>query len=235
MDQEPSQSDTPVQPARGGILLAGPPASGKRTVALALSSLRRGYAHVSALTTATQPVLSAVPTSQRYLDDLSSWAQLFYEFRVEGARYVYDRERLDRLRGQGRLPVVCVEDIDALSAFERESGDWLPVLVWCPREHARDRLTLRRAISERSAIITRSWTRRWDQSFKELYQDGQRFTMTLRTDRSDAVEIARIVHLAAQAHALAAAGPSSGQPAGEDGPVPDPAGAQSPGSNQGAS
>ena len=201
MDQPSSPSDTKVEPTRGGVLLAGPPASGKRTVAFALSTLRRSYGHVPALTAATHPAMGAEQTSQKYLDELRSWAQLFYEFTVERARYVYDRERLDTLRAQGRVPVVCIEDIDALSAFEREPDDWLTVILRCPRDHARDRLTRGHSAAGRAAIITRSWTRRWERSIKALERGTQRFTMTLRSDRLDAVEIARIVHIAAQASA----------------------------------
>ncbi|MEU6698957.1 hypothetical protein [Pseudonocardia sp. NPDC046786] len=153
--------------------------------------------------------MGAEQTSQKHLDELRSWAQLFYEFTVERARYGYDRERLNTLRGQGHIPVVCVENIDALSAFQRESDDWLTVLLRCPRDHAQDRLTRGRSATERAAIITRSWRRRWDRSVKALEQGAQRFTMTLRSDRLDAVEIARIVHLAAQASVRADGSPST--------------------------
>jgi hypothetical protein len=202
MDQPPTTLVAGSEPARGGIILAGPPASGKRTVAFALTSLRRSYAHVPALTAARHFVIDAEQTSQKHLDELRSWAQLFHEFSVERAQYVYDRERLERLRVQGRIPVVCVEDVDALPAFERESDDWLAVLLWCPRGRAENRLTRGRPPAEQPATVPRSWTRRWERSLKGLHRGAQRFTVTLRSDRLDAVEAARIVHLAAQASTL---------------------------------
>ena len=179
-----------------GILLAGPPASGKRTVAFALTSLRRSYARVPALTTATDPPVDAEPAARAHLDELRSWAQVLHEFTVDGSGYLYDRERPAGLREQGRLPVVCVEDADAPAAFRRESAGWLPVLLWCPAPEARAR-----AGRGLRGPVDRGWTRRWERSSTALLGAATHFTLTLRTDRLDAVDAARIIHAAAQATA----------------------------------
>lgn len=199
MEPRSVTSEANARPAGGGILLAGPPASGKRTVAFSLTSLRRGYAHVPALAVSPHWSVDAEQAGRRHLDELRSWAQIFYDVTLDGVQYFYDRERLVRLREQGRVPIVCVEDARALSAFEAESEAWLAVMVWCPREEAGERLTRGWPVGEPAYTADRSWQRRWERSAKGLFADSSRFTVTVRSDRLGAVEIARVVHLVAQA------------------------------------
>ncbi|MFB9742074.1 hypothetical protein ACFFOU_13235 [Pseudonocardia sulfidoxydans] len=164
-------------------------------MAFSLTTLRRQYAHVPALAADPHPSVDAEQVTRTHLDELHSWAQIFYDVTLDGVLYSYDRERLGRLREQGRLPIVCVENVEALAAFEAESTGWLPVLLWCPRDEAAKRSTHGWPVEEPD----RRWSRRWERSTKGLLADPGRFTLTVRSDRLDAVEIARIVHLAAQA------------------------------------
>jgi hypothetical protein len=194
-----SSSNPDAQPVRGGILLAGPPASGKRTAAFSLTTLRRAYAHVPALSIDPHRSVDGEKVARKHLDELHSWAQIFHSTTVDGVQYSYDRERLVRFREQGRLPIVCVEDVHALAAFEGESEGWLPVLLWCPRHEAEKRLTRGWPVGEPAYDADRSWFRRWERSTKSLFADPSRFTLSLRSDKLNAVEIARIIHLAAQA------------------------------------
>jgi hypothetical protein len=189
VESRSASSEAEPRTSYSGILLAGPPASGRRTTVFALETLRRTYAHVPALTTTPDPTVDAEKVTQRHLDELRSWAQLFHEVTLDGHSFTHDRERLVQLREKGRMPVVCVEDAPALDAFDHESDGWLPVLLWCPREVA----------EQRTADPGRAWARRWERSSKSLAAQSHRFTLSLRTDRLNAVEIARIVHLAAQA------------------------------------
>lgn len=182
-----------------GVLLVGPPASGKRTVAFALQSLRATYAPFPALTVAHQPLVHGQRTTQAHLDELRSWAQMFHEFTIDGDSYAYDGERLGALRERGHVPVACVDDIAGLEAFEREAGDWLAILLWCPREAAERRLASDRSVwADREAYVRRL-VRWWDRSTRVLLRDVSRFTVVLRSDHVNAVQIAQIVHLAAQA------------------------------------
>jgi hypothetical protein len=209
------------KPTYGGIVLAGPPASGKRTAAFALTSLRRSYAPFPALTVAHQSPIAAEQTTQRHLDELKAWAQVFHEFTNDGISYAYDRERLNKLREQGRIPVACVDDADTARAFEREADDWLQILLWCPRAEAERRLAGVRPAAEEPTAPDRSSMRRWDRSNKRLLRDTGWFTLMIRSDRLDAVQVAQIVHLAAQSGApgpdlasrpVAASVPKTGQP-----------------------
>lgn len=192
---EPFASPQP----NGGIVLAGPRASGKRTVAFALTSLRRSYASFPALTVVARSPVDAEQTTQRHLDELRDWAQVFHRFTTDGAAYVYDRERLAKLRKQGRVPVACVDDIATVEAFEREAGDWLYVLLWCPRDEAQRRLAAGWSADGGRPTPESGWVRQWEKSSKVLLKDPRRFTLAIRSDHLDAVQIAQIIHLAAQA------------------------------------
>lgn len=152
-----------------------------------------------ALTVAARSPVDAEQTTQRHLDDLQAWAQVFHRFTTDGDTFVYDRERLSKLREQGRVPVSCVDDIATVEAFEREAGDWLHVLLWCPREEAERRLADGWTVNEGQPAPERGWVRRWEKSTKGLLRDPRRFTLAIRSDHLDAVQIAQIVHLAAQA------------------------------------
>lgn len=190
--------DRDPKPAYRGVVLAGPPASGKRTVTFALTSLRRSYASFPALTVAHRARVAAEQTTRRHLDELRAWAQLFHEFTSDGIRFAYERERLNNLREQGRIPIACVDDGDVLQAFEREADDWLQILLWCPRDEAERRLARTWFAHEKQRTPDRSSMRRWDRSEKKLLRDTRRFTLSIRTDRLNAVQVAQIVHLAAQ-------------------------------------
>jgi hypothetical protein len=104
---------------------------------------------------------------------------------------------------------------------EREADDWLQILLWCPREEAERRLARVWSADEEPTAPDRSSMRRWDRSHKRLLRDTRRFSLTIRSDRLDAVQVAQIVHLAAQSGApgpdlasrpVAASVPKTGQP-----------------------
>ena len=179
-----------------GVVLAGAPGCGKRTVAFALTSLRPTYAPFPALTAAPSAGLGAESTTGRHLADLRAWAQVFHEFDHAGDRYVHDHERLRTIRERGCVPVAWVEDVAALTAFDRESDDWLAVLLWCPRDEVERSLT--QGDLSRRWTADRAFRRSWDRAHRRLLGNLQRFTLTIRTDRLDAVDTARLVHLAVQ-------------------------------------
>jgi guanylate kinase len=179
----------PDPPTFRGILIAGPPASGKRTLTFALTSMRRSYAPFRALSAALHPTIAAERSTERHLDELKAWAQVFHEFTEDGMRYVFDHGRLNKLREHGRIPVATVCDTAGMLAFEREADDWLPILLWCPREVAEQR---------EPALAQPARRRRWDRSLHRLTRHLARFALVIRSDRWDAIGTAQLVHIAAQ-------------------------------------
>ncbi|MDN5750503.1 MAG: hypothetical protein L0H64_18675 [Pseudonocardia sp.] len=158
-----------------GILLVGTDAA---SVAFALTMLSRRYVRYPALTATDGGSADHERASQQHLAELRSWAQVVVEYRRGAATYVYDHERLTRIREGGRLPVAVTDEPRVVDALLRESDDWTAVLMWCPD-------------ATRPSSPRRPWLRRL-----------RRFSLVLRTDRVAPSTAARMIHTAEQMHTV---------------------------------
>jgi hypothetical protein len=167
-----------------GIALVGAPGSGKRSTTFALTTLSRRYARYPGLTTARAAPLDHQPAAERHLAEMRAWAQVVLEVVRDGAVLVYERERLDKIREAGQLPVVTVDAVSSVDALDRESPGWLHVHLWRPRAVA-----LRRAGAS---------PREFDRVTKELTRARERFAVSIDTDAVPVPAAAQLVHVLAQ-------------------------------------
>lgn len=170
------------QPGWAGIALAGPPGSGKRTVAFALSTLGRRYARLPALTTARTSTLDTEHVAPDRIAELRAWAQVFHHLTRDGAVLVYDRQRLHRIRDNRQLAVVTVDSTTSLRALARDSPHWLTVRLHCPFDSTR----------------TTATRRQWAHTHRNLAHHQDRFTLAMRTDQLPVLAVAQLIHHAAQ-------------------------------------
>ncbi len=128
-----------------GVILYGPPASGKDTITTALHRLDARYALYPRLK------VSAGPTNGYRMADEATLAQLrhngdvVWEKQRYGARYVVDRPSLTQRLSTG-VPVVHPGQRPAVAAVAAAvpGARWCVAYLWCPREVAARRIIARR-------------------------------------------------------------------------------------------
>jgi guanylate kinase len=173
-----------------GVILYGPPASGKDTVTRALVELDPVFRHYRRLKVGDGRAASYEMVDAAELDHLRERGEILYENARYGNRYAVDRPRLQALCDAGAVPVVHlgqVAGVRALTASFRT--DWLPVLLWCSREISEARAT------ERSSADVTSRLDAWDETARDIDEHGvDDFALCINTEEHDPDEAAKLIH-----------------------------------------
>jgi guanylate kinase len=142
-----------------GILLYGPPASGKSTITRELAVTADSKTQLfKRLKVGAHRRDEYRMTTADVLDDLRSRGEIIWENRRYGAVYATDRPELLRMTQAGLVPVVHVGQVEAIHALRNEPVHWLTVALTCPRGTAIQRI-VHRATGDTSARIAA-----WDDS-----------------------------------------------------------------------
>ncbi|MGM0361697.1 phosphotransferase-like protein [Streptomyces griseoaurantiacus] len=117
-----------------GVILYGPPASGKDTVTTALTELNSKYAQFARLKVGTGKSAGYRMGTAEQLHELKAAGDVVYGNARYGNTYVIDRPGVDAAFAAG-VPVVHLGQIDGIQALVGGyQADWTLVLLWCPRE-----------------------------------------------------------------------------------------------------
>ncbi|MYY13489.1 guanylate kinase [Streptomyces sp. SID4919] len=117
-----------------GILLYGPPASGKDTITSALADLDRRYVPFTRLKVGTGRTHGYRMASREHLRQLEERDEVVYRNDRYGNIYVVDRPGLREVTSGGRVPVVHLGQIAGVRAVaDGFAARWWRVLLWCPR------------------------------------------------------------------------------------------------------
>ncbi|MFB7825350.1 phosphotransferase-like protein [Streptomyces hydrogenans] len=120
--------------ARQGVVLYGPPASGKDTVTTALTQLSTSYAQFARLKVGTGKATGYRMGTPEQLHELEAAGDVVYANTRYGNTYVIDRPGVDAAFAAG-VPVVHLGQIDGIRALvDGCPADWSVVLLWCSRE-----------------------------------------------------------------------------------------------------
>lgn len=171
-----------------GVILYGPPATGKDTVTRALTGLDSAFSHFPRLKvgggrTAGYEVISADEASA-----LRQRGDVLYENTRYGNRYIVDRQRLTDLFRNGFVPVIHLGQVAGVSALRSYPADWLSVRLWCAREIAQQRMA-GRGSADIDARLTA-----WDETLRDLEQNGTGdFDLHIDTGRNCPDSTARLV------------------------------------------
>ncbi|WP_444971602.1 phosphotransferase-like protein [Streptomyces sp. SAI-25] len=117
-----------------GVILYGPPASGKDTVTTALSDLDPTYAQFARLKVGSGKAVGYRMGTAQQLHQLEVAGEVVYANSRYGNTYAIDRPGVDAAFAAG-VPVVHLGQVDGIRALvSGYPADWSAVLLWCPRE-----------------------------------------------------------------------------------------------------
>lgn len=147
-----------------GIILFGPPASGKDTVTARLVAINERYEHFRRLKSGGERKAGYRAVSADELDALSARGDIVYSNRRYDARYAVDRPGIESLTRRHKVPIVHIGQVEGIHAVLEGCSeiDWLVVGLWCSREESEARLVGRTdsRIAERLAA--------WDATAEDL-------------------------------------------------------------------
>ncbi|MDQ0408705.1 guanylate kinase [Streptomyces sp. NPDC000349] len=173
---------------RQGVILYGPPASGKDTVTAALSALDSKYAQFARLKVGTGKSAGYRMGTAEQLHELETAGDVVYANARYGNTYAIDRPGVDAAFAAG-LPVVHLGQIDGIRALVNGyPADWSIVLLWCPREVSEQR-SAGRGDSDTAARLAA-----WDATREDLNaHPGMVWDLTVDTTAAAPKDSARLI------------------------------------------
>ncbi|MEV4251962.1 guanylate kinase [Spirillospora sp. NPDC049652] len=179
---------------RRGVILYGPPASGKDTITAELSRLDDRFTLLTKLKAGRGRSVGYRYVPPAELDALRTAGRLILETERYGNRYAVDRQDIDALTDAGRIPIVHVGDIPGVAVLSSAIPlTWTRVRLWAPREVTAARST------HRGDTDTTSRLAAWDEAEADRRTNGEavRFDLTIRTHETDPAEAAKRISRAA--------------------------------------
>lgn len=117
-----------------GVILYGPPSSGKDMVTAELSRLRPEFALFQRLKAGPGRTTGYRLTTAEHIEELSRAGELLYRNARYSAEYAIDRRGVSELVDSGRIPVLHMGQVAGASAVGAFPIHWVKVLLWCPLE-----------------------------------------------------------------------------------------------------
>lgn len=180
---------TPLPQSRG-ILLYGPPASGKDTVTAALAELDSRYVPFTRLKIGSGRTKGYRMGSQEQLAELEARGDVIYRNDRYGNIYVVDRPGLEHAMGGGRIPVVHLGQMAGIEQVTaRFPAHWARVLLWCPRETTAQRSPLRGDTDTDARLVA------WDTTQADLAAHPHaEWDLCVDTEKTPPGEAAKRIH-----------------------------------------
>ncbi|MGW1374747.1 guanylate kinase [Streptomyces sp. NPDC002446] len=118
-----------------GILLYGPPASGKDTITAALCELDDAYSAFERLKIGSGRTQGYRMGTTEQLAELEAREDVIYRNDRYGNIYLVDRPGLATAMQDGRIPILHLGQITGLEmVMEKFPASWTRALLWCSRE-----------------------------------------------------------------------------------------------------
>ncbi|MFB6814321.1 guanylate kinase [Streptomyces sp. NPDC056347] len=171
-----------------GVILYGPPASGKDTVTAALTELAKEYRQFTRLKVGSGKSVGYRMGTAEHLSALEAAGNVVYANVRYGNTYVIDTPGLNTAFGAG-VPVVHLGQVDGIRALvDGYPADWSVVLLWCSREVTEER-SAGRGDSDTAARLAA-----WDATREDLDKHpGMTWDLTVDTSKVAPRDTARLV------------------------------------------
>ncbi|SEK30564.1 hypothetical protein [Nonomuraea pusilla] len=170
-----------------GIVLYGPPASGKTTTTAALTALDRRLVLLRKLKAGSRTGTEYDFVDYERLAELRAAGRLLAETHRYGNVYAVDRLQVEQMAQAGRTPIVHMGNIPDIRRLT-QTGAWLPVLLWVTRDVCARRCRLRGNLDIHERL------RAWDETMADLraHDDGL-FEVRVSTAEAEPEEVARLI------------------------------------------
>lgn len=171
-----------------GVILYGPPASGKDTVTTALTELHPKYAQFARLKVGTGKSAGYRMGTAEQLHELEAAGDVVYANARYGNTYAIDRPGVDAAFTAG-VPVVHLGQVDGIRALtDGYPADWSVVLLWCPR-HVTEQRSAGRGDSDTAARLAA-----WEATREDLEaHPGMVWDLTVETTVASPQDAARLI------------------------------------------
>ena len=175
-----------------GVILYGPPTSGKDTITAELTRQDDRFALLPKLKAGTGRTTGYRAVSADDLAALRQAGRLVIETERYGNRYAVDRHDVDDLTSGGRIPVVHVGNLADLAELRTAVPlQWTTVRLWIPRQVCAERSR------QRGDKDTPARLRAWDETDADLSQGHPQldapFDLVIHTDQTTPAEAATCI------------------------------------------
>ena len=172
-----------------GVILYGPPGSGKDTITAELSNLRSEFALFQRLKAGPGRITGYRVTTAGRIEELAQTGEILYRNSRYDAEYAIDRGEVSALVDSGRIPVLHMgQVVGARAVTAYTSINWVRVLLWCPEDVTRQRCQGRgdKDLDARLKV--------WHETWQDLVDHAaEPWSLVIRTDQVSAAQAAQAI------------------------------------------
>ncbi|MEU6420226.1 AAA family ATPase [Streptomyces spiralis] len=171
-----------------GVILYGPPGSGKDTITAELARLRPEFALFQRLKAGPGRTAGYRLTTAQHIEELAHAGEILYRNSRYDAEYAIDRGEVSALVDADRIPVIHMGQVDGVRAVAAFPINWVQVLLWCPEE------TTRRRCAGRGDKDLDARLKVWHETRQDLLDHASEpWSLVIRTDQVGAAQAARAI------------------------------------------